>query len=207
MSGRAERMVSPSSSSSRRSTPCVEGCCGPMFSVMRRARVSTSGDSAGGPAVTVTPGMSPSLMRSNSGTRYRIVLAQRMPFPILRQHDASELGMIAEADPKQVEHLALVPVGPAPDRCHGIDLWMVTRHPAFQPHPLVALQRVQVIDHLEAWLLGIPVDARHGAQSRKLLLVLQVPAHADDSIGRDFEREFSTIVLPADQRSRRPFAK
>ncbi len=35
MSGTALRMVSPSSSSTMRSTPCVEGCCGPMFRIIR----------------------------------------------------------------------------------------------------------------------------------------------------------------------------
>ena len=32
MSGLASRIFSPSTFSTRRSTPCVEGCCGPKFS-------------------------------------------------------------------------------------------------------------------------------------------------------------------------------
>src|SRR6266853_1285313 len=57
MSGWAERTVSPSSSSRSLSTPCVDGCCGPMLSVMRRGRASISG-SGGASAV-----LSGSLMR------------------------------------------------------------------------------------------------------------------------------------------------
>src|SRR5437868_2598523 len=38
--GAQERTVSPSSSSTRRSTPCVLGCCGPMLMVMVSVRMS-----------------------------------------------------------------------------------------------------------------------------------------------------------------------
>src|SRR5512138_2095964 len=38
MVGDAERTVSPSSVSTRRSTPCVLGCCGPMLTVMVSVR-------------------------------------------------------------------------------------------------------------------------------------------------------------------------
>ena len=43
MSGAALMMVSPSSSSTMRSTPWVEGCCGPMFRVMRRGADGVAG--------------------------------------------------------------------------------------------------------------------------------------------------------------------
>src|ERR671912_1583879 len=38
--GAADTMVSPSSSSTRRSTPCVLGCCGPMLTVIVSLRIS-----------------------------------------------------------------------------------------------------------------------------------------------------------------------
>src|SRR5437667_12785973 len=38
--GAAESTVSPSSSSTRRSTPCVLGCCGPILTVIVSARIS-----------------------------------------------------------------------------------------------------------------------------------------------------------------------
>ena len=43
MSGAALRMVSPSSSSTMRSTPWVDGCCGPMFSVIAAAPTGLAG--------------------------------------------------------------------------------------------------------------------------------------------------------------------
>ena len=46
MSGSEETMVSPSSSSTIRRTPCVEGCCGPMLSVMRRGADGDAGNSS-----------------------------------------------------------------------------------------------------------------------------------------------------------------
>src|ERR671913_2460750 len=38
--GAADTIVSPSSSSTRRSTPCVLGCCGPMLTVIVSVRIS-----------------------------------------------------------------------------------------------------------------------------------------------------------------------
>src|SRR4030095_4804959 len=40
MVGEHERTVSPSSSSTRRSTPCVLGCCGPLLTVIVSVRLS-----------------------------------------------------------------------------------------------------------------------------------------------------------------------
>jgi hypothetical protein len=45
-----------------------------------------------------------------------------MPFPIVRQHDAAQVRMIAEAHAEQVENLALVPVSGAPYVGDGVDL-------------------------------------------------------------------------------------
>src|ERR1035441_9348541 len=86
MSGWHLTMVSPSNSSSRRSTPCVEGCCGPMFRDRLRGfapEASTAADSGMGVA-TVSLTFVPA---SNPIARYAVILAQRVPFPIVRQHD------------------------------------------------------------------------------------------------------------------------
>ena len=40
MVGDADSTVSPSSSSTSRSTPCVLGCCGPMLTVIVSVRIS-----------------------------------------------------------------------------------------------------------------------------------------------------------------------
>ena len=50
---RALVTVSPSSSSTRRSTPCVDGCCGPMLMTMRSSPAVWSIISSQSPPVTV----------------------------------------------------------------------------------------------------------------------------------------------------------
>ena len=52
MCGMQRTTVSPSSSSTRRSTPCVAGCCGPMLISM--CSPSSSGSSAGGASIGTT---------------------------------------------------------------------------------------------------------------------------------------------------------
>src|ERR1700736_1681936 len=101
--GEHETTVSPSSSSTRRSTPCVLGCCGPMFtvivsvrssgivlraavrrapgsSVLLRARGLVGGDVSaefffGHLQWFGRPRLQPDLNRE--------ILAQRVPFPVL----------------------------------------------------------------------------------------------------------------------------
>ena len=51
---------------------------------------------------------------------HRIVLAQRMPFPVVGHQNAPQIRMAVERDAEQIEHLALGPVRP-PDR-HGTTL-------------------------------------------------------------------------------------
>src|SRR5271166_4624519 len=101
MSGTALTTFSPSSSSSRRSTPCVDGCCGPMLRTMR-CGPGLGGSSA--TAVTDTPGMAGSLIL-NPRPRDGIILAQRVPFPIVRHHDAAQVRMVQEVDAEEVENL------------------------------------------------------------------------------------------------------
>ena len=59
MSGRHSRTTSPSSSSTRRSTPCVLGCCGPMFSSMVSSSSCTT-------SMASLPGSTPSMRRPRS---------------------------------------------------------------------------------------------------------------------------------------------
>src|SRR5262245_42586799 len=120
MIGLALTTVSPSSSSTTRSTPCVEGCCGPMFSVM--VSVRTVLDLLGGE-------------RGEIGRRHRAagrvvreghllvaerrILAQRPALPVVGKQDAGEIGMAVEDDAVEVPRLALVPVGGGPHAGHG----------------------------------------------------------------------------------------
>src|SRR5881409_2777741 len=120
MIGLALTTVSPSSSSTTRSTPCVEGCCGPMFRVMVSVR-------------TVFHLLRRELLeiRIGHGAIGRVVderhlliaerriLAQRPAFPGLGQQDARQIGMALEGDAIEVVRLALVPVGGRPDTGNG----------------------------------------------------------------------------------------
>src|ERR1700691_4239169 len=141
ISGRHLTIVSPSNSSSRRSTPCVEGCCGPMFrdSVRGREPVARSASASGMGVVSVSLTF---VLASNSIARYAVILAQGMPFPIVRQHDAPQIRMVPEAHAEKIESFAFEPVGAAPDFRDGVDLRSAARQTAFQAQPLVAVQRV-----------------------------------------------------------------
>src|SRR5664280_1263895 len=117
MSGWQKTMVSPSSSSNRRSTPCVEGCCGPMLRTMRRA---PRGDCSSSTSAITNSGTSDSLIlspRPHDG----VILAQRMPFPVVRHEDAAQIRMVEESYAEEVEDFALVPVRAAPDSGDGVD--------------------------------------------------------------------------------------
>src|SRR5579872_1534138 len=113
MSGTALRMVSPSSSSMMRRTPCVEGCCGPMLRVIRRGAAGFSGSTAGACSVATESSSRGRLLIwvTVLVAVHRIILAQRVAFPVERHQDPHQIRMIAEADAEHVKHFALVPVG------------------------------------------------------------------------------------------------
>src|SRR5579864_3573360 len=97
MTGRQRTTTSPSSVSSNRSTPCVEGCCGPMLTVSRSRSLTAidpprDGEVDGLAAERLSP-------------------PQREPFPAVRQHDPRQIGVTLEVDAKQIKELPLVPVG------------------------------------------------------------------------------------------------
>src|SRR5215467_14676642 len=162
MSGMADVIVSPSSSSSNRSTPCVDGCCGPMLRVMRR---SPDEASASGSAVAIgLRGSSLMIRRSYSVAGHRVVFPQRMSFPIIWHQDAPQIRMIPELDPEQVECFPLKPVGRAPDTGNRVDFRILAAQPALQPQTLVTSDRLQVIDHLEAGFGRIQIHSRQGTQ-------------------------------------------
>src|SRR5450631_950652 len=132
MSGARAMMASPSISSTRRRTPWVDGCCGPMLStivwslvpalpcVFALAMTSSmpgvimSGAAMGAMRVPLSDAAGLSVAFDG------IVLAQRMTFPVIGHHDARKAGMAGEVDAEQVEDLALVKVRRWPDGSDGI---------------------------------------------------------------------------------------
>src|SRR2546426_5638684 len=130
MSGMASFITSPSARTTKRSTPCVEGCCGPMLRVMSSvarppSRVSRC-TSTSNPARPISASrLQQALPRGRDAVillGLDEVLAQRMPRPVLRHEDAAEVRVALEDDAEQVEHLALLPVGVARSEEHTSEL-------------------------------------------------------------------------------------
>src|SRR6266542_4472070 len=130
MTGRQWTTTSPSNWSSRRSTPWVEGCCGPMLTVSSSrslcSRVSGVGCRRSHVLFPETRDLrhdTVSLARHGEVDRLRaewLAAAQRMALPVIGQHDALQVRMPREAHAEQIEHFAFVPVGP---RDVGGDAW------------------------------------------------------------------------------------
>src|SRR6476619_3750980 len=96
--GAAERMVSPSSVSTRRSTPCVLGCCGPMLTVIVSVRISATMHPV---AFHVGAELFLGHFQRLVGLRHlldlhRVVLAGRMALPVFGHQQAAEIGMPGE---------------------------------------------------------------------------------------------------------------
>src|SRR5207249_9527039 len=106
MMGLHATTFSPSSSSATRSTPCVEGCCGPMLSVMVSLR--TVEDLLGGELLQGRRRLHASrrvVRERDFLVAQRRVLAQRPAHPVLRQRDARQVGVAGERDPVEVVSL------------------------------------------------------------------------------------------------------
>src|SRR6266852_3250740 len=121
-------MTSPSRTSSRRSTPWVEGCCGPMLTV----------SSSRSPSAAPTEGASTSVTAVDlsghgevDGLRAeRLGAPQRVAAPIVGEHDAAQIGVALKVDAKEVEQFALVPVGAGDD---GGDAGRIAIRARFDP--------------------------------------------------------------------------
>src|SRR5690349_17633225 len=111
--------VSPSSSSSRRSTPWVDGCCGPMLRTMRRG--PALGCSSATTVAETPAGMDWSPIKLNPPPRNRVVFAQRMAVPIVGHQNAAQVGVVQELNAEQVEDFTFVPVGGPPDGSDRLD--------------------------------------------------------------------------------------
>src|SRR5271168_3695010 len=157
---------SPSSFNFTRSTPCVDGCCGPMFKIISSAP-STVVSTFESPLVRVSvifcfapllPAFDSQVLAHPGRVLLQnvVILAQRIAFPLVRQQDALQIRMPFENNSKHVEALALEPVRRRPhfaDARHRLVLARVS----LQTHPLVLRERVQNQDHVEPLLAIWPV--------------------------------------------------
>src|SRR5919206_3469435 len=91
----------------------------------------------------------------------RVVLAQRVPLPVVVHDDPRQVGVALDADAHQVPGLALVPVGGRPyldDARHR--LAVVDPHLEAEPRRARA-EREQVVAHREA----LRLELRHGLEA------------------------------------------
>src|SRR5579872_1356177 len=196
MSGVARVMFSPSSSIITRSTPCVDGCCGPILRVIRLRRSSSSvGFASSTPTCASSSCMVPLFVLVTVLVAvHRIIFAKRVAGPVGRHHDPAKVGMIGEADSKQIERLAFVPVRAAPDAGHGFDLGVLA-DAALQPQPLVTRNGMKQVDHFEARIGWIPVDRGDSTDAVELVSVSQKTANVQDGCRSDEQRQFAVIVV------------
>src|SRR5262245_11417938 len=170
MVGMHDLIVSPSSSSTRRSTPWVLGCCGPMLTVIVSVRSSA--------IVYQSPITKRSLTHSVPPTQpialdvrlelvfahlewlvglrglanlHGIVLPRRMAVPVLRHQQPAKIRMAGEDDAEHVPHFALGPARGGPDALHRRDdsINLVRRRSHFQAKAVATWDGQQVIHDLE----------------------------------------------------------
>src|ERR1019366_3857824 len=94
------RIFSPSSFSMTRNTPCVEGCCGPMFrtSSAESKNVESGIRSLAAFDAQVLPHPALVLLKN------RIIFSQRVALPFLGHQDSPQVGVPREFDAEHVEH-------------------------------------------------------------------------------------------------------
>src|SRR5580693_8362941 len=93
-----------------------------------------------------------------------IVLALRMPLPVVGHLDSGQRWMAVEDDPEEVVGLALVPVVGRVDPIQRRDMRITVRRRHFQPEPAVVGDRLQRVHGVQfpAGLVRVmhPVDAQ-----------------------------------------------
>src|SRR4026209_123906 len=110
MSGVAFTTISPSSTNSRRSTPCVDGCCGPIEMVICVSSGRSTISNCGGIAAELI-NLFQSVYTDEHGSfqtvrlvsTERKILPQRMALPIVREKNPSQIRMAVENHPKQIK--------------------------------------------------------------------------------------------------------
>src|ERR1051325_10964115 len=152
MTASTSTTVSPCRPRMARKTPWADGCCGPIF-ICRRSgpaqsistRVVLFTSSIGG--VTLSIGW----MRRV----HRIRLEERMAFPAVLEQDAPQVRVVVEANPEQVEALALHPVRAAVDRRQRGAVGDAGTEPGPQHQRNPFVEVVHAGDDFEALLLPV----------------------------------------------------
>src|ERR1035438_10246056 len=137
---------SPSSLRITRSTPWVDGCCGPILSTSSvESRNVASGILMSLAALDTEVLLNPTVVLLKNA----VTLAQRVPLPLLGHEDAAHIRMAFELDAEHVEDLALQPVGRQVYAHGGLRL-EAFGNISLDPHPLVPREAVDHVDHVKA---------------------------------------------------------
>src|SRR5450631_379257 len=125
MSATAVTTFSPSSSSSTLSTPCVEGCCGPMLRTMVFA-VPT--------AVSTVVVVMVYILRAGSLALYfhREIPAKRSALKAVGQQNSPQIRVPFKVNAKQVKHFAFQPVRARPHWHQRVNHCLLPGHIATQ---------------------------------------------------------------------------
>src|ERR1035438_4725429 len=104
MTQSAPRTFSPSSLRMTRSTPWVDGCCGPILRTSSvESRKVASGILVSLTAFDTQVFLHPAIVLLDNS----VILTQRVPLPLLGKQDAAHVRMAREFDAEHVEHFAL----------------------------------------------------------------------------------------------------
>src|SRR6266567_565777 len=198
--GRQARTYSPSSSSTIRSTPWVDGCCGPMLMIMVSSRIVLS-PVAPSRVTAIVPTSQASLVGRRDERAVvlgpdageRVVLPQREGLPSVGQLDPPEVRMPVEDDAEEVEDLALVPVRRGEECGDAGHTGVVSREADLDPQPVAVRRRVQVIGDPEPGLAAQPVGGGHVRQEvERQRLVAAEPSQGVDQLARgDHQRDLT----------------
>src|SRR6516162_6591712 len=136
------RTFSPSSLRMTRSTPCVEGCCGPMLRTNSvESRKVESGIPSSLAAFDSQVFLHPALILLENS----VVLAQRIALPLVRQQYAPHVGVSRKFDSEHIVDFALQPVSRQVDsnrRLRLIPIGNIDLH----AHAFVAREAIQDVD-------------------------------------------------------------
>src|SRR3984957_15922470 len=153
---------SPSSFSFTRSTPCVEGCCGPMFkiissaprtvvltlesSVMRGSLIYIGRSSLTTHELTAhsLTALDAQVLANPIGVLFQnvVILAQRVALPFVGHQNTGQVRMAFEDDSKHVVAFAFQPVRSGPDFADAGDRFVFASM-GFQADALVLRERIQ----------------------------------------------------------------
>ena len=86
-----------------------------------------------------------------------VILAERMPLPLIGKQNALEIGMAAEGDAEEIEDFALEPVGGRPDgnECGGL---LVSAERDFQAKAGVVGEGIKLCNEVETLYAARPIN-------------------------------------------------